>query len=354
MTCSIDTWLMEKLGLNNLMDLPKALKKEQERRIKVTLQHAKGQSIFYSKLLQNSNIEDNTPFHEIPFTLAKDIQSAEPFLCVSQSEVARMVTLQSSGTTAAPKRIAFSQEDLAATIDFFAAGMSQLIQSGQRMLVLWPGAMRPYGVSALLSEALHTKGIQVFSGEAQTTTLSLTQELHKYNPHVLVAAPWQLHILAEIAERGLANKALQAILASAECLSAALEQRLQQCGLLVLDHYGITEAGYGGGVECLQKHGYHLRELDLFVEIIHPITLQPLPHGERGEIVITTLTRHVMPLIRYRTGDIASILPGPCSCGSPLTRLSKIEGRLQYTEQGYISKHYTKGIFYERTLTATL
>ncbi len=354
MSCVLDEWLMQKLGLAHVDDLAKALADKQKQLLKATLAHARQYSVFYKQKLQGIDIENAEEFTNIPFTTAKDLQCAERLLCVSQSEVARMVTLESSGTTALPKRLAFSHEDLAATVDFFAMGMSQLIHSGQRLLVLWPGAMRPHGVSALLREALTAKNIEVFSGEAKSTMHSLRQELSVHNPHVLVAAPWQLNILVEILEKEPQNRALRGVLASAECLGAELEQRLQQCGLLVLDHYGISEAGYGGGVECLKKHGYHLRELDLFIEIIHPITLKPLPHGDAGEVVISTLTRRAMPLIRYRTGDVASILQGPCTCGSPLTRLSKIQGRLVYTKEGYSIKHYTKGIFYERTLNATL
>ncbi len=353
MTCILDEWLMAKLGITHIQDLPEALKAEQRQRSKNTLHYAKQHSVFYGKLLQDVDIE-NVDFSRIPFTTPADIQAAESFLCISQSEVARMVTLQSSGTTALPKRIAFSREDLAATVDFFTVGMSQLVHSGQRLLVLWPGAMRPFGVSALLGEALASKNITVFSGEATTTVQTLEEELRKYDPHTLVAAPWQLRILEEVLEKYPAKRALNSVLASAECLSVELEQCLQNQGLLVLDHYGTTESGYGGGVECLQKNGYHFRELDIFIEIIHPITLQPLPPGELGEIVITTLTRRAMPLIRYRTGDVASLLSGPCSCGSPLTRLSKIQGRLVYTEDGYTTKQYAKGIFYERSLNVTL
>ncbi len=359
MSCVLDYWLMARLGIENIQHLPQALRAAQEERLLDTLHHAKQKSSFYAKRLPDAPLQDIRRFTDVPFTVPQDLQEVEPFLCVSQAEVARMVTLQSSGTTALPKRVAFSQEDLASTVDFFTVGMSQLVSSGQRLLVLWAGAMRPYGVSALLANALAKNNIQVFSGEATTTHQSLLTELRKYDPHVLVAAPWQLHILQEILGSHKEERSLKAVLASAECLSEELEHALEAQGLVVLDHYGITEAGYGGGVQCLQKQGYHLRELDLWVEIVHPLTLQPLPHGQEGEIVITTLSRRAMPLIRYRTGDVACILAGPCPCGSPLTRLSKIRGRLVYTEQddtgqGYAVKQLTKGIFYERSLNATL
>ncbi len=114
-------------------------------------------------------------------------------------------------------------------------------------------------------------------------------------------------------------------------------------GCRVLDHWGMTETCFGGGVECLSRCGYHLRELDLFIEILSPLTGMPVPEGELGEIVVTTLRREAMPLIRYRTGDAARWLEGPCPCGSPLRRLSPIEGRYVRSNGTVALKHIRKG-----------
>jgi phenylacetate-coenzyme A ligase PaaK-like adenylate-forming protein len=84
----------------------------------------------------------------------------------------------------------------------------------------------------------------------------------------------------------------------------------------------------GGAVECSARSGYHLREADLFFEIIHPDTGEPVRDGEYGEIVFSTLTRRGMPLIRYRTGDRSRFLTEPCPCGSVLKRMERIAGRI--------------------------
>jgi hypothetical protein len=89
----------------------------------------------------------------------------------------------------------------------------------------------------------------------------------------------------------------------------------------------MTEMGLGGGLECAAHNGYHLREADLYLEIIDPVSAQPLPDGEYGEVVVTTLTRLGMPLIRYRTGDISRFIPGQCLCGSVLRRLERVQSR---------------------------
>lgn len=94
------------------------------------------------------------------------------------------------------------------------------------------------------------------------------------------------------------------------------------------DHWGMTETGYGGAVECSGHQGCHIRELDLHIEIIDPVTTEPLSDGQWGEIVVTTLTRTGQVLIRYRTQDISRIIPGPCPCGSVIRRLDTIAGRI--------------------------
>ena len=90
----------------------------------------------------------------------------------------------------------------------------------------------------------------------------------------------------------------------------------------------MTEMGLGGGVECQARRGYHLREADLYFEIVHPQTGEPVTEGETGEIVFTTLTRQGMPLIRYRTGDLSRFIPGQCPCGTTLRTLEKVTRRL--------------------------
>ena len=85
--------------------------------------------------------------------------------------------------------------------------------------------------------------------------------------------------------------------------------------------------GYGGGVACAALKGYHLREADLWFEIVDPDSGHPVPDGLTGEVVFTTLTRKAMPLVRFRTGDLAAFIPGPCPCGSTIRRLGQVRSR---------------------------
>ena len=96
----------------------------------------------------------------------------------------------------------------------------------------------------------------------------------------------------------------------------------------VFTHYGMTEMGYGGGVECEALNGYHMREADFYFEIINPDTGKRVEEGQYGEVVFTTLTREGMPLIRYRTGDIACFSSEPCVCGTFLKTMGRVFGRI--------------------------
>ncbi|HEX7555470.1 MAG TPA: hypothetical protein VF338_02515, partial [Leptolinea sp.] len=122
---------------------------------------------------------------------------------------------------------------------------------------------------------------------------------------------------------------MKSILLSTDYVPKAIEDAIKfawKCK--VFNHYGMTEMGLGGGVFCEAQYGYHLREADMYFEIIDPNSGLLLPDGEVGEVVFTTLTRGGMPLIRYRTGDFSRLLPEKCPCGTILKTLWKINGRI--------------------------
>jgi phenylacetate-coenzyme A ligase PaaK-like adenylate-forming protein len=122
------------------------------------------------------------------------------------------------------------------------------------------------------------------------------------------------------------------VLLSADNVPDAISNELRRIwGCEVFTHYGMTEMGFGGGVECEARNGYHLREADLYIEIVDPETGRSVSEGDPGEVVFTTLTRKGMPLIRYRTGDVSRFVPGPCSCGTVLKTLARVKSRLRST-----------------------
>ena len=334
----LDDWIARCCGLEVMRE--ESLRRYQLNKINEVLRYTERNSLLYRKRLAGvferhgeviragmwpASPDDVT---QLPFTTARDLEDGwKRFVCVPLDAIARMVTLSTSGTTGEPKRLAFASADLERTLDFFAHGISVLVRPGDTVLILLPGAERPDGVTDLLIRALPRIGARGVAGNPAAEQAGFWRELELHRPDCLVAAPGQLRRLLGAHP---ASPGIRAILSSAEPLPQDLEEALVHgwhCE--VFDHYGLTETGYGGGVECCGKQGYHLREGDLFFEVVDPVSGEPVPDGTPGEVVFTTLTRQAMPLIRYRTGDMAAMLPGPCVCGSPLRRLSRIRGRFR-------------------------
>lgn len=352
-SCPLDLWLARQCGARSSGELPDKLAIAQTALLRSSLRQAV-RGAFYAARLRECDLDITSMDHleRLPFTTAEDLRNWGDFLCVSQGDVQRMVTLHTSGTTGQPKRLAFTDADLARTRDFFAVGMSQLVGAGQRLAVLLPGAERPDGVADLLRQALSAAGVEVLAPPPEVHAApapdasscveaggepcsmpppgkALALWLEQAKPHCLVAAPAQLALLLKhFPHRG--PQGLAGILTSAEPLDDALGQALRrawQCE--ILDHYGLTETAYGCAVECRAHQGFHVRELDVLIEIVDISGRKVLAQGEEGEVVITTLQRQAMPLVRYRTGDVACLLPAPCACGSPLRRLGPVRGRIE-------------------------
>jgi phenylacetate-coenzyme A ligase PaaK-like adenylate-forming protein len=298
---------------------------------------ARGKSPFYRKRLADcppenlSSLEDLARF---PFTTPEDIgENGLQFLCVSQSEIHRVVTLQTSGTTGEPKRLYFTRDDQELTVDFFHIGMSTLTEPGDRVLILLPFE-RPGSVGDLLATALQrlrARGIKHGPVRDVVQTLDvITNE----QVNCLVGVPTQLLALARApAFRSNPVSTIKSVLFATDHAPDAIRKVLEcTWDCQAYDHYGMTEMGLGGGVECQARRGYHLREADLYFEIVDPATGNPVEEGERGEVVFTTLTRRGMPLIRYRTGDISRFVPGRCPCGTILKTLERVKSRVR----GYV------------------
>jgi phenylacetate-coenzyme A ligase PaaK-like adenylate-forming protein len=151
------------------------------------------------------------------------------------------------------------------------------------------------------------------------------------------------------------RRCIKSILSCTEALDQALKARLtEDWETEIFEYYASTESGYCGGMECRAHAGYHLNEADMYFEVVDPLGCATLPPGEAGEVVLTTLKREAMPLIRYRTGDCAALLPGPCACGSSVRRLGLIKGRIKRFRDGFEVVEVKKGDYRARYTGQTL
>ena len=253
----------------------------------------------------------------LPFLTAETLRSqGRRLVCVPGSEIARVVSLHTSGTSGEVKRIYFTRGDLERTVAFFAEGMRWMTAPGDAVAVLMP-CDAPDGIGDLLCRALRRIGAEPLSVGLRSDLAAAGRELMRSRPQVLVGFPWQIRLLAlcfpEMRPR--------AALLSADYVPSTLPELLRaRWGCAALTHFGMTETGYGCAVEHPCAPGMVLRADELIAEIADPETGAPLPPGRPGELVLTTLRREAMPLVRYRTGDLAETDAGG--------RIRRVFGRL--------------------------
>ena len=324
---ALDQWLVRRMGWRqNVPPTARDIRQWQLVRLRLMVSHAQVNSPFYARHLAGvdaSVIQSTEAYSRLPMMTPEDVRSGgEQLLCVSQDEIARVVTLTTSGTTGPPKRIFHTADDLEATVDYFGWGMTNLVGAGQTALVLMPGE-RPGGVGRLLVDALDRTGARaVTHGVMHDVNTALDQCL-KEDAQCLVGSSAHVNMLASAWEkRGLSSGKIQSALLCWDAAPNAVVHNVERVfGCRVLRHWGMIETGLGGAVECFPHSGMHLRETDVFMEIVDPDTGTVLSDGEFGEMVVSTPLRFGMPLIRYRTGDMGRILSDRCECKSPLRRL---------------------------------
>ncbi|TYO94603.1 DVU_1553 family AMP-dependent CoA ligase [Desulfallas thermosapovorans] len=316
-------------------------------KLKETVALARGKSLFYRAALAGftpDKIKSLRDLSGLPFTTAEDIrQNPLRFLCCSQDDIKRVVTLESSGTTGMPKRIFFTAADQELTRDYYHHGMTVVSRPGDRVIVLLP-CERPGSVGDLFAESVRRMDVvPVRHGIVRDPGYTL-EVMARERVDTLLGIPTQVLALAchEPPGQDKFGLKIKNVILNTDHLSRAIIHRItERWHCRVFNQYAMTEMGLGGGLECAALAGYHMREADLLFEIIDPVTGAVLPDGQEGEIVFTTLTRRGMPLIRYRTGDMGRFIPGPCPCGTVLKRMApvrdRVRGRIPLAGGGFLS-----------------
>lgn len=342
----LDAWIAKGTGALSGQAARAQLEAYQLERLNATLAQARRMSPFYRRHLAAKGDHSLTRLQDLvdyPLTTPADvIEHGSEMVCGSQGNISRVVTLATSGTTGKPKRLYFTSFDQQLTIDFFRYGMSTLVGPGDKTLILLPG-QRPGSVGELLYKGLHALGARPVVYGLVENPADAVRAMCQEQAVCLVGVPVQVLAMARYWQKWeSSNWRPRGVLLSTDYVPAAIVRELKRIwNSEVYEHYGMTEMGLGGGLECAAHHGYHLRENDLYFEIIDPISARPCPDGEYGEVVFTTLTRQGMPLVRYRTGDISRFITEPCPCGSILRRLERVcsrkDGRVYFGQDRSIT-----------------
>ena len=319
----LEKWIFTKTG-------GKDIREYQLEKLNETLRYVSEKSRFYRELYCNYDVAVNNfeDFEKLPFITADDLIRRGPeMLCVPQNEISRIVTLNTSGTAREPKRVYFTEADQELTVDFFRNGMQCLLDKSDNCMVLLPYET-PGSVGALLAAGLERLGCGVFPYGLIKDHISAGEFMASRKITSLVGNPVQVLKLAELTKASGLDIKMNSVLLSTDYVPDAITVRLSalwQCK--VFEHYGMTEMCFGGGVFCECLKGYHMREADLYFEIISE-SGKSLPPGEYGEVVFTTLTRTGAPLIRYRTGDYGRFSKERCDCSGRLILMEKIRRRI--------------------------
>jgi phenylacetate-coenzyme A ligase PaaK-like adenylate-forming protein len=308
----------------------------QSRRLGELLRRLAGQSPFYQRRLEEAGIDPAASItldelHALPFTAKADLWEHYPWgmLAVPRKQVVRVHG--SSGTGGRPTLVAYSRADLAVWAEVCAralgcagAGPGTVVHNGYGY-GLFTGGLGMHAGAELTGCTL----VPVSGGQtARQVTL-----IRDLRPEVLCCTPSYAARLGEaLAEAGIAREeiSLRVGIFGAEPWSEAMRAQLEAAmPIKALDIYGLSEViGPGVACECVEaQSGLHVNEDHFLVEVVDPATGAPLPPGARGELVFTTLTKEAMPVLRYRTGDVAALDTTPCACGRTLARMSKVLGR---------------------------
>jgi len=311
------------------------LKEHQLAGLQWTVRHAYEGSSFYRQQLDAAaitpqSIQSLDDLHRLPFTEAKDLRDGYPFplRAVPFEQIVRVHA--SSGTTGKRKVLCYTQKDLDDWTDFFArcyqmAGVTPL----DRIQIAVGYGVWTAGMGFQLGcEKIGALAVPVGPGNIDMQI----QFLIDFQSTVFCStASMALLMAEEIHHRGVADKInVKKIIYGSERSSVSMRRKISELfgGAELFDITGLTELyGPGTGIECSDHDCIHYWGDYFILEIVDPETLLPVADGEWGEMVVTSLCKEASPLIRYRTHDITRIIPGPCSCGNPLPRHSRIKGR---------------------------
>ncbi len=316
---------------------PEEMKALQTERLKKTVATVYERVPFYKQLFDElevkpEHIRSLDDIQKLPFTTKKDLHANYPFglFSASMNEIVRVHA--SSGTSGKPTVVGYTRHDLDVWAEVTARA---IVAAGGR-----PGNVlhNAYGYGLFTggmglhygSEKLGMVTVPVSGGNTERQMLLIED----FKPQVICGTPSYILNIAETMEsRGKdpRDTSLQYGIFGAEPWSEELRRTLEErFAIKAVDIYGLSEVmGPGVSIECHEvQDGLHIAEDHFYVEVIDPETLEHVPEGEDGELVFTSLTKEGFPILRYRTGDLASITRGKCACGRTTVKMSRVKGRI--------------------------
>ncbi len=304
-------------------------------RLKKTVRHAYDNVPHYKKAFDDKGVHPDdlktlADIARFPFTVKTDLRDNYPFklFAVPREQVVRLHA--SSGTTGKPTVVGYTKDDISMWADLVARSLAaagarpgSVVHNAYGYGLFTGGLGAHYGAERLGAT------VTPMSGGNTEKQITLIQD---FGAEVLLATPSYALNIAELAEKegvDLKNGTLRVGVFGAEPWSEAMRQELdERLGIKSIDIYGLSEImGPGVACECQERAGLHGWEDAFLFEVVDPDTMEPLPPGSVGELVITTLTKQALPMIRYRTRDITKVTTDRCACGRTHLRILRVTGR---------------------------
>ncbi len=326
--------------------------------LKKTVRRVRTKSPFYRRLFEKAGVTEDdlhslADIAKLPFTFPADLAGTSySLLCTSQGEVEKPVTFYSSGSTGTKKRIFFSMADIQKILDFLPRGMNTVIGRDEARVLVFLQNSQGRGIGSILAQSLNAFGMQGWTADLQDSTDDILCATVEHKINVWFGDAITIYRATRVLEKqaDLRSLGMQCIFITMSNIPQSMIDYLHSAwGCRVSTHYGLTESGWGLAVDCDVCPGYHYDELDHIVEVVDPETGGPVPEGQEGEVVLTNISRDCMPLIRYRTGDIATLTRSVC--GSHLMTLGHIRRRKEGATE--YNGHYIYPALFDEVLFST-
>lgn len=326
--------------------------------LKKTVRRVRTKSPFYRRLFEKAGATEDdlhslADIAKLPFTFPADLAGTSySLLCTSQGEVEKPVTFYSSGSTGTKKRIFFSMADIQKILDFLPRGMNTVIGRDEARVLVFLQNSQGRGIGSILAQSLNAFGMQGWTADLQDSTDDILRATVEHKINVWFGDAITIYRATRVLEKqaDLRSLGMQCIFITMSNIPQSMIDYLHSAwGCRVSTHYGLTESGWGLAVDCDVCPGYHYDELDHIVEVVDPETGGPVPEGREGEVVLTNISRDCMPLIRYRTGDIATLTRSVC--GSHLMTLGHIRRRKEGATE--YNGHYIYPALFDEVLFST-
>ena len=326
--------------------------------LKKTVRRVRTKSPFYRRLFEKAGVTEDdlhslADIAKLPFTFPADLAGTSySLLCTSQGEVEKPVTFYSSGSTGTKKRIFFSMADIQKILDFLPRGMNTVIGRDEARVLVFLQNSQGRGIGSILAQSLNAFGMQGWTADLQDSTDDILRATVEHKINVWFGDAITIYRATRVLEKqaDLRSLGMQCIFITMSNIPQSMIDYLHSAwGCRVSTHYGLTESGWGLAVGCDVCPGYHYDELDHIVEVVDPETGGTVPEGQEGEVVLTNISRECMPLIRYRTGDIATLTRSVC--GSHLMTLGHIRRRKEGATE--YNGHYIYPALFDEVLFST-